>query len=104
MDRHIALNVHKLNPVVGHPVLEHAEVDVVDGDLEGSRLGQDEDVEMLPRHQGHSPEALFISPDVVDQRVPHDAVLVPTHAQVQGYVVPRVGDAARLQVYRESRR
>lgn len=103
MNRHFSLDVDEIDSVVGHPVLEHAEVHMVDGYFEGRRLAQDQDIEYLARMQWHATEALLRTPHLVRHVVAHNAMLAASHTQVQRNVIAGLSDAASLEVYHEPR-
>lgn len=103
VNRHLSLDVHELNPMEGDAVLEHAVMNVVDGDLKCGSLGQDQDVEELSRMHGHSAVALLVAPHLVHHMIADDTVLSGAHTQMQGDVIAGPYHAARLEVYHESR-
>lgn len=103
MNRHVAFDADELHAMEGDPELVHAEVHIVDGDLVGGCLGQDENVKHLARTKGHSSEAFLSTPNLTRQVVTHNAILSGTNAKVQCNVITRSRHTACLQVYHESR-
>lgn len=103
MNGHVSFDVDELDAMQGDPELVHAEMHIVDGDLEGGCLGQDENVKHLTGKKRHSSEAFFSAPDLVGHVVTHNAMLRGTNAQVQGNVIARSRHTACLQIYHESR-
>lgn len=98
MDVHIAFDMDELNAVEGHSVLEHAKVNIVDGDLEGSRLGQDQDVEQLACVQRHAAKALLGAPHLIHHVIAHNYTFVLADAQMERNVIPGLSNASSLEV------